>query len=240
MKVITKIFALSLILSFACSYKDIGSESKPKKKSKVIFFGDSITRRGTVGDGYINQLDSICKSENKSDEYQFIGSGIGGNTIGDLLNRVDSSVIQDSPDVVVIFVGVNDMGHPPNLSVTERLNQFEDNYNKLIAVIRSKLPEVSIIMCNIASLNEASVNWNDTAYNGVNIFNKKIKEIASSQHVPLCDIRQAFVSYYIKNKSPGRMKSGTLTIDGVHPSIIGNRLIANTLWKYLKSVNTRT
>lgn len=240
MKIITRIFVLALILSLSCSYKDIGSVSKPKKKSKVIFFGDSITRRGTEGGGYINQLDSICKSENKSDEYQFIGSGVGGNTVGDLLKRVDSSVIQDSPDVVVIFIGVNDIGHPPNLSVTERLDQFGDTYCKLISVIRSKLTNVSIIMCNIASMNEAANNWNDTAYNGVNIFNKKIKEIASLQHVPLCDIRQAFVSYYIKNESPGRLKSGILTIDGVHPDIIGNRLIANALWKFLKNSNTGT
>ena len=48
-----------------------------QKKTRVIFFGDSITQAGVNAGGYIMRIDSICKAEGKTDNYEFIGAGIG-------------------------------------------------------------------------------------------------------------------------------------------------------------------
>ena len=56
----------------------------PQKKKRVIFFGDSITQQGVESGGYINRIDSMCRLENKSSQFEFFGAGIGGNKVYDL------------------------------------------------------------------------------------------------------------------------------------------------------------
>src|SRR4051812_48762330 len=82
-----------------------------QKKKRVIFFGDSITQQGIESGGYINRIDSMSRLENKSSQYEFIGAGIGGNKVYDLYLRMDSDVLSKNPDVVVIYIGVNDVWH---------------------------------------------------------------------------------------------------------------------------------
>ena len=81
----------------------------PAKKMRVVFFGDSITQAGAGTGGYILRLDTLCKSEGQGDNYEFIGAGIGGNKVYDLYLRMENDVLAKEPDVVVIYVGVNDV-----------------------------------------------------------------------------------------------------------------------------------
>ena len=56
----------------------------PQKKTKVIFFGDSITELGVKKDkyvGYIVRMDSMLKAGKKDDQYELIGSGISANKV---------------------------------------------------------------------------------------------------------------------------------------------------------------
>ncbi|MES1216587.1 MAG: GDSL-type esterase/lipase family protein, partial [Bacteroidota bacterium] len=81
----------------------------PQKKSRVIFFGDSITQAGVQPGGYITRVDSMCRVENRSADFEFIGAGIGGNKVYDLYLRMDSDVLMKNPDIVIIYIGVNDV-----------------------------------------------------------------------------------------------------------------------------------
>ena len=59
----------------------------PQKKTKIIFFGDSITELAVKKDGYVGyiiRMDSMAKAENKSNQYELIGSGISANKVYDL------------------------------------------------------------------------------------------------------------------------------------------------------------
>ena len=100
MKKIT--YLLPIILLFAFS---------KQKKTKVIFFGDSITQAGVQPGGYITKVDSICKADGKGNNYEFIGAGIGGNKVYDLYLRIEEDVLLKNPDVVIIYIGVNDVWH---------------------------------------------------------------------------------------------------------------------------------
>jgi hypothetical protein len=51
------------------------------QKSKVIFFGDSITQAGMKKGGYIAIIDSLCKSEGRGSEFEFVGACISGNKV---------------------------------------------------------------------------------------------------------------------------------------------------------------
>src|SRR5215510_10047033 len=104
-----KALFIAAIIILACAFA-------PQKKTKVVFFGDSITRLGVEkdkrsGTGYILRLDSMIRTEKKSDQYDLVGSGIDGNKIYDLYLRMEDDVLAKNPDVVVVYVGVNDVWH---------------------------------------------------------------------------------------------------------------------------------
>ncbi len=64
------LFALVVIL---------GMSFNSQKKTKVIFFGDSITELGVKPGGYVTRVDSMCRAEGKSAGFEFVGAGISGS-----------------------------------------------------------------------------------------------------------------------------------------------------------------
>src|ERR1700682_2108903 len=83
----------------------------PQQKTKVIFFGDSITEQGVKPGGYVTLIDSMCRLEKKNDQFEFTGSGVSGNKIYDLYLRMEDDVLNKNPGIVIIFIGVNDVWH---------------------------------------------------------------------------------------------------------------------------------
>lgn len=83
--------------------------SAPKKK--VIFLGDSITEAGVQPGGYISRIRQLASAEKMDDRFDFIGAGVSGNKVYDLYLRLEDDVISKNPDIVVIYIGVNDVWH---------------------------------------------------------------------------------------------------------------------------------
>ena len=79
------------------------------KPLKVIFFGDSITQAGVNPNGYITKMTEQFKAAGKQNQYELIGAGIGGNKVYDLYLRLEDDVLSKKPDVVFIYVGINDV-----------------------------------------------------------------------------------------------------------------------------------
>src|SRR5436853_5739497 len=100
MKNILLLFVSILLFSFA-----------PPKKKRIIFFGDSITEGGAKPGGYIVKMDSMLALKNLKDQYELVGAGVSGNKIYDLYLRMEDDVLNKDPDIVVIFIGVNDVWH---------------------------------------------------------------------------------------------------------------------------------
>src|SRR5262252_5791200 len=116
------IFAVAVFLSsFMC-----------QKKTRIVFFGDSITQLGAERGGFIRKIDSMANLENKSQNYELIGAGVSGNKVYDLYLRMDSDVIMKHPDVVIIYIGVNDVWHKVTAGTGTDANKFEAFYNALV------------------------------------------------------------------------------------------------------------
>lgn len=49
-----------------------------------MIFGDSITELGVKDNGYITALSQYLKTKNMNQNFELIGSGIGGNKVYDL------------------------------------------------------------------------------------------------------------------------------------------------------------
>ncbi len=203
----------------------------PQKKTKVIFFGDSITQAGVNPGGYILRIDSMCKQEGLGDKFEFIGAGIGGNKVYDLYLRMDDDVLAKSPDVVIIYIGVNDVWHKASSGTGTDADKFERFYNAILKKLQEK--KIKVILCTPAVIGEKT-DFSNQQDGDMNAYSNIVRGIAEKNNLPLIDLRKIFLDYDLKN-NPENKDRGILTIDRVHLNAKGNQLVADEMWKVIKN-----
>lgn len=202
----------------------------PQKKKKVVFFGDSITQAGVNPDGYITKMDSLIKAEGQSANYELVGAGISGNKIYDLYLRVENDVLSKNPDVVVIYIGINDVWHKASSGTGTDLPKYIQFYKALIKKFTDK--NIKVILCTPSVIGERNDNSNQQD-GDLNQYSKVIRSLADEFKLPLVDLRNAFAGYLQKN-NPKNDEKGILTTDRVHLNSAGNLLVAQEMWKVIK------
>lgn len=201
-------------------------------KKKVIFFGDSITEAGVKPGGYVLKVADLAVKESKSAQYDFIGSGIGGNKVYDLYLRLEDDVLSKNPDVVVIYIGVNDVWHKQSHGTGTDYDKFEKFYNALIKKIQAK--GAKIILATPAVVGERT-DFSNELDGDLNRYSSLIRSIARNNNLPLVDLRKTFLEYN-KANNPENKESGILTSDRVHLNDKGNELVATEMWKAIKGL----
>lgn len=204
----------------------------PQKMKKVIFFGDSITELGVKPGGYVTLVESLCKADNKSSQFSFQGSGISGNKIYDLYLRMEEDVLAKNPDVVVIYIGVNDVWHKSLLGTGTDPDKFERFYNAVIKKLKDK--NITVILATPAVIGEKADGGN-LLDQDLNRYCAIVRDIAKKSNLPLIDLRKQFMDYYKKN-NPRNEERNILTTDRVHLNAAGNQLVAEAMWKVLKTL----
>ncbi len=204
----------------------------PQKKKRVIFFGDSITQQGADRGGFIPRIDSMSRLENKSGEFEFIGSGISGNKVYDLYLRLDDDVFAKNPDVVVIFIGVNDVWHKVTSGTGTDADKFERFYDAILKKLKEK--NIKVIVCTPAVIGEKTDLTNQQD-GDMNRYANIVRSLAQKNNLPLVDLRQKFTDYN-KQYNTENKDRGILTKDGVHLNAKGNQVVAEEMWTVLKGL----
>lgn len=209
--------------------------------TRIVFFGDSITWQNN----YINMLGSALSS----------GAGTGGMTIP-LVNRgingggaiqirdgssdsgypgstpqasFASLIASDQADIAVVFIGTNDVwwrGTTPG-----------DYEQALRDIAASAVAEgITLIFATIAAREESPLGEgpNDPE---IDQFSDIVRTVAAGTGSTLVDLRAAFVAWWQNNNYEIRLdggyvvleQHGFLTYDGVHPTTLGNELMADHL-----------
>ena len=203
-----------------------------QKKTRVIFFGDSITQAGAGTGGYILRIDTLCKSEGKGDNYEFIGAGISGNKVYDLYLRIENDVLAKEPDVVIIYIGVNDVWHKTTSGTGTDPDKFEKFYQAIIDKLKAK--NIRIILCTPAAIGE-KIDFSNPQDGDMNEYSNIIRRISQKNGLPIVDLRNLFHEYALKN-NPDNKDRGVLTTDRVHLNAKGNQFVAEAMWKALKEL----
>lgn len=193
---------------------------------KVLFFGDSITQAAVNEGGYITLLNQRLQEQGKANEYLLIGSGIGGNKVYDLFFRMEKDVIAQKPDIVAIWVGVNDVWHKSSFGTGTDLNKFELIYSDIVARLQAE--GIIVYMCTPACIGEKTDHSNPQD-GDLNEYSKSIRRIASEKQAGLIDFRKSFTQYNLIH-NPENQPKGILTNDGVHLLPSGNMMVANMMW----------
>ncbi len=195
------------------------------KPARVVFFGDSITEAAVHPGGYIAQMQTLLAGQNRADSFELIGSGIGGNKVYDLYLRLKTDVLERKPDVVFIYVGVNDVWHKRTSGTGTDADKFRQFYAALIRKIQAGGSRV--ILCTPACIGE-KVDCTDALDGDLNHYADIIRSLSRQFQTGLCDLRQDFANYWAEHNSTN-LESGVLTTDGVHLNALGNQLVAETM-----------
>jgi len=196
------------------------------KPKKIIFFGDSITQAGVQPGGYVDLIKKALGTE----KYEVIGAGIGGNKVYDLYLRMENDVLNKKPDLVVIYIGVNDVWHKQSMRTGTDYDKFIGFYNALIKKIQDN--GAKVVLCTPAVIGEKKGGANEMDAE-LDKYSGAIREIAAKNNLPLCDLRKIFLDYNAQN-NPEDKEKGILTSDGVHLNDKGNQTLADKLLPLVK------
>jgi lysophospholipase L1-like esterase len=196
-----------------------------RKSRRVIFFGDSITEAAVKPGGYITRLGEALAKKGMTDQFELIGSGIGGNKIYDLYLRLEDDVLARNPDIVYIYIGVNDVWHKQSSGTGTDADKFEKFYVAILKKLQSR--NVRVILCTPAVIGERTDCTNQQD-GDMNKYCQIIRNLAASYRSDLVDLRKSFLEYGRKN-NPENKESGILTTDRVHLNDQGNQLVADEM-----------
>jgi lysophospholipase L1-like esterase len=105
------------------------------KPGGIVFLGDSLTQRYPLSDFYPNM--------------PIYNRGIDGDTTLGVLKRLDVSVFDLQPSIVVLQIGTND------LQVAELpVEATVENIQRIIEKILQKLPQTKIVLVSLYPVNE--------------------------------------------------------------------------------------
>ncbi len=94
---------------------------------RVVCFGDSITAA--------NYPDILAE---RAPELEVINAGVGGNTTGAGLARMEKDVLEKSPDIVLIMFGTNDSVLRAAGKYRTPLKRFSEDLEEMVALCRER------------------------------------------------------------------------------------------------------
>ena len=202
------------------------------RKKKILFFGDSITEMGMQSGGYIKRVDSLIYNSGLQDQYETIGAGIGGNKVTDLYLRLEEDVLVKNPDIVVIYIGVNDVWHKMGSGTGTDYDKFGKFYKAIVRKLQQA--NIKVILATPAVIGEKT-DFSNQQDGDLNQYSNWIRSFAAQNSLPLVDLRKLFLDYNLAN-NPNNAEKGILTVDRVHLNARGNEIVAEAFWKSIQAI----
>ncbi|HIR39662.1 MAG TPA: hypothetical protein IAB90_04680 [Candidatus Coproplasma stercoripullorum] len=197
---------------------------------KIVFIGDSITDcerdrtdENSLGNGFVKILSDKLRPIYPDMDIQLINKGISGNEVCDVLARVNKDVIDLKPDTAVVMIGINNVLHQYKYGKQLDLKQFERDFTELLG----KIKDAGITLIVL----EPFLMPAPDKLRMRPLFNKELEII----HRVAVDIADEFVAYdEMFNGLSESIRYTEYSMDGVHPTHRGSRLIADTAIKAIR------
>lgn len=212
-------------LVFVLSFALLGW--KAKEPVKIVFFGDSITQMGVQPKGYVTEIQKHI-AEKHPGQYEAVGAGISGNKVYDLYFRFEE-MLELKPDVVVFYIGINDVWHKQGAGTGTDADKFTRFYEKMIEKLKAQ--NIKVVLCTPSVIGERT-DASNPQDGDLNYYSGIIRNLAQKHGLDLVDLRKEFLEYNRKN-NPENADRGILTTDRVHLNEKGNAFVAEQMIKVL-------
>lgn len=205
-----------------------------RKDSKILFIGDSITDRkfnskmrfSIKGKNiYALQLKKRFKKYSKDIKVEI--KGIASNRTYHVYDRLTRDCINLKPDIIIMLIGVNDAWenyvpeqYPP------LVRPMEPHIREIYRRFKAELPNTQVLylMPFMIDAVEEKLPFHKT----LDEFREVLKNIALENGAKVLDMQEVF---YEAQKT---MESKSLAIDGIHPTNLGHRVMADAVEKMLE------
>ena len=225
-----KILILLVVVMVSCT----------SSNKKVVFLGDSITQNAVINSEKFKGFISLL-GENVDQNIELIGKGIGGDKVSDLLTRYRDDVIKLNPDMVFIYIGINDVWHKYDYGTGTDIDLYENGLRQIITDLNEN--GVEVILCTPTVIGEnkgeftlvnqfKDIETMEIMNNDLDDYSDIIRKLSREFDTKLLDLRKIFMQYISEN-NPENKSKGVLTSDGVHLNNIGSKLIADEMIKFI-------
>ena len=200
-----------LILHLIISSSGMKNPSDGRLKT-ILFFGDSIT--AGLGIDPDQAFPALIQKKVEGEKWMFrvINGGVSGETSAGGLRRIDW-VLQRKIDVLILELGGNDALRGVDLENTK------SNLQGIIERVRKKDPEVRIIVAGMQAPPNLGLAYTTK-------FQKMYPDLVKKN-------KTDFIPFILQDV--GGIRDLNLP-DGIHPTVEGHKIVAETVWKVLKPV----
>jgi acyl-CoA thioesterase I len=186
------------------------SPAKPVKSvAKIVAFGDSLT--AGYGLSLEQSYPSLLQKKLAADgfDYEVVNAGISGDTSADGVRRIEWSLEGGNVKVVILELGANDIlrGQP--------ISEMKKNLRTIIE--RAKARGAQVLLAGMEAPTSSGIDYRRWTHGA-------FSELAKEQRVPLIPFLLDRVAGIQSLNQP----------DGIHPNAEGARIVADTVYQYLK------
>ncbi|WP_282941320.1 SGNH/GDSL hydrolase family protein [Paenibacillus sp. RC67] len=189
----------------------------------VLFQGDSITDAKRVredgndlGKGYALMAAAQFSALYPEKQVQFLNRGISGNRVKDLQSRWVEDCLDLKPNVVSIYIGINDTWRRYDRNDPTSTEQYESGYRDLLGQMAKLEAKLILIEPFVLPVPEDRKLWREDLDPKIHV----VRELAREYGAKLVSLDGLFAQASI------RANSAYWAPDGVHPSPAGHALIA--------------
>ncbi|MBC9796477.1 SGNH/GDSL hydrolase family protein [Sinomicrobium weinanense] len=171
-----------------------------------------------------------------------INSGVCGNSTRDLLNRLNNDIWQKHPDLILLMIGTNDM---LNTSKMISYGEYKNNLRSLLDRIKKR--NIKCVLLSPPPVDTVFLYQRHDPGMYRQHPNDKLDSIASIMKKLKDDYDFGMIDLYhlfserkipVHNRDPFiKNEFNSQERDGVHPTAIGYKLIAEKIYEYLLENN---
>lgn len=169
------------------------------QRMRIAFLGDSLTWGG-YGGNFVDQLAQLLPT------HDIMNAGVGGNTVFNLLDRLED-VLEQAPNGIFVMVGGNDaisysqpdvrpyyrqVQNIPEGCVTPEM--FTQTYRELLT--RIQLEHI------LAWVGLEPTEYNPQVVDTLRLYNTRAQEVADALGVPVLDLMKEFIPEQIPERPP--------------------------------------
>ena len=194
---------------------------------RLLFQGDSITDCNRnrenpfdLGHGYVKKIQAALPN------HEVLNRGISGNRTIDLLMRWQKDTLDLKPDVLSIFVGINEVWHYHYDQKVLTPMMYEDYYKNLIKQVKYLLPNTKILLIEpfVFPIGVYQKSW-DVELIEEQAIVRKLAQLYDTAFLPLQEIL---------NQNLNEHTMAEIADDGVHPTDLGHEIIKDAILDTIK------
>ena len=187
---------------------------------KILFYGDSITDcdrdridSSSLGSGYVKLIGDYFKNS----EVVVLNRGISGNRIRDLKARYNEDCLDLGVDFLTILIGINDIWRKYDSNDEFVLENYINDYKYLIEKAKEKGIKIILMEPFVLPAPPDRHLWREDLDKMI----YAVRCLAYEYKLPLVTLDALLLKESIKHGY------SALCYDGVHPTDLGHRIIAD-------------